>query len=175
MGIERQHAREIEPLLAAAVDDPEVAMEGSRELERILVATEQELAGIQQRAYAAGREISEDADRRAQQLALEHRDRVAELRVQLEAREAALAVRFETLLDGLLAAERELSRRAGQPEPVYDVREAHWRRAIQVTLRERMRFEVSHESPPDLGAGEPPDEPPKRRRRWWRRWLREAA
>jgi hypothetical protein len=179
MGTERERARAIEPLLAEAVGEPDVAAEGSRAIERILLSTEEELASIQDRAHAKGREINEGAELQARQLVLERRDRVAQLRADLEARASALALRFETVLDMLVATERELARRAGVPEPVRDVREAHWRKAIQVTLRERTRFEISHDLPPDPGVAEPiataPVEAPKRRRRWWRRWLRAAA
>ncbi|MEK6277122.1 MAG: hypothetical protein AABM29_03805 [Actinomycetota bacterium] len=176
MGLERERAAAIEPLLAHAVGEPDVAAEGSRAIGRILLSTEDELASIRQRAHTGAREIGEDAERRTRDLALERRSRIAELRAELEARALALAVRFEAVIEMLDAAERELARRAGQPEPVRDAREAHWRSAIHLTLRERARFTVSHEEPSGPAAASPaPVETPKRRRRWWRRWLREAA
>jgi len=186
MGLERESAAALEPLLARAVGESDVAAEGSREIERILLATEERLEAIRADASRAAGELGSDTERRAREMALERRDRVARMRDELTASAAGLAVRFEAMLDMLEAAERELSRQAGEPEPVRDERERHWSRALRLTLRERQRVTFSEDVPPELredlfpepqpspSADEPPPRP-KRRRRWWRRWLREAA
>ena len=111
-------------------------------LEQIVLAADQQIGSIQEQVDEESGEASTRIERRVREAALEQRGRVVKMREELTDAASRLATRFETMLDILDQAERQLSRQ-GLPEG-----EANGGREMRVTLTERRRVTISHEGPP---------------------------
>ena len=107
-------------------------------LEQIVLAADQEIGTLQQRIDTEADEMSTRIDRRVREAALEQRERVIKMRSELTDAASQLATRFETMLDILDQAERQLAMQ-GLPES-----EAA---GLRITLTERRRVTMSHEGP----------------------------
>jgi hypothetical protein len=107
-------------------------------LEQIVLAADQEIGSLQQRVDTEADEMSTRIDRRVREAALEQRERVIKMRSELTDAASRLATRFETMLDILDQAERQLAMQ-GLPEA-----EAA---GLRITLTERRRVTFSHEGP----------------------------
>ncbi len=105
-------------------------------LEQIVLAADQELGTIQRQVVSKTGESAAEIERRVRESALEQRQRVAELRGELTQRVTELAGRFDALLAVLDEADRELAGWAGEPAD------------LSVTVTERQRVQISHETPP---------------------------
>jgi hypothetical protein len=140
-------------------------------LEQIVIAADQEIGSLQERVDAESGEVTSRIQNRVRAAALEQRGRVLKMREELTDAATQLATRFETMLDILDQAERQLANQAGErPDG-----------GMRVTLTERHRVTLSHEQtesgpqpskpPPVLEAPAEPEAPKKRKgiRGWFRR------
>jgi hypothetical protein len=140
-----------------------------------MTAAEERVTEVFAAAERAAASVAGDTEARARDQAAAGRAELVRLRGDLAVSAAALALRFEAILDLIEEAEAELARRAGEPRPPR--REDRFG-GLRVTLRERQRITFAQEAaaPGDGVAGPPPAEAaPPRRRRWWRLWMRDAA
>ncbi len=142
-------------------------------LEQIVLAADQQIGSIQQQVDAASSEASTRIENRVREAALEQRGRVIKMREELTDAASQLATRFETMLEVLDQAERQLARQ-GLPAA-----EAAQARETRVTVTERRRLTISHEGPPPLGGaggGPPPllaaEKPEPQRKTGIRGWFR---
>jgi hypothetical protein len=140
-------------------------------LEQIVLAADQEIGSLQERVDAESGEVRSRIQTKVREGALEQRGRVVKMRAELTDAATQLATRFETMLDILDQAERQLASQAGEsPEP-----------EMRVTLTERRRVTFSHEqtepgpppsaAPPVLEAPAESEAPKKQKRirGWFRR------
>ena len=159
-------------------------------VEQIIISADQQLGTIQQRMAGQAGENAADVDRRVREAASEQRRRVAELRKELTDRVAELAARFDGMLNVLDDVDRQLATWGGEEAT-----------GIRVTVTERQRVELAHETPTAdlatvqakrveaLPSSPPPGAPPspataeqvpeaeegKGIRRWFRRSKRSSA
>jgi hypothetical protein len=155
-------------------------------IEQVVLAADQQLGSIQQRASSEAGEMSAQAEQRIREASDEQRRRVAELRAELTDRVSELATRFDAMLTVLDEVDRTLAVQGGWSDGATDRGSD-----VRVTVTERHRVEISHEEP---AAGEqeaeaspasvaPPGEtpvPPRKEtkkgiRRWFRRSKRSSA
>jgi hypothetical protein len=124
-------------------------------LEQIVLAADQEIGSLQHRVDDEAGDMSTRVDRRVREAALEQRQRVVEMKSELTDAASQLATRFETMLDILDQAERQLAMQ-GLPEGEAD------RGGVRVTLTERRRVTISHEGPPssEPETKQPESKPP---------------
>jgi hypothetical protein len=140
-------------------------------LEQIVLAADQEIGSLQERVDAESGEVTSRIQSKVREAALEQRGRVVEMRAELTDAATQLATRFETMLDILDQAERQLASQAGEsPEA-----------GMRVTLTEKRRVTFSHEqtesgpppstAPPVLEAPAESEAPKKQKRirGWFRR------
>jgi hypothetical protein len=140
-------------------------------LEQIVLAADQEIGSLQERVDAESGEVTSRIQGKVREAALEQRGRVVRMRGELTDAATQLATRFETMLDILDQAERQLAIQAEEsPEG-----------GLRVTLTERRRVTFSHEqtepgsppskAPPVLEAPAEPEAPKKQKgiRGWFRR------
>jgi hypothetical protein len=140
-------------------------------LEQIVLAADQEIGSLQERVDAESGEVTRRIQGKVREAALEQRGRVVKMKTELTDAATQLATRFETMLDILDQAERQLASQAGEsPEP-----------GMRVTLTERRRVTFSQEqtesgpppsaAPPVLEAPAEPEAPKKQKRirGWFRR------
>jgi hypothetical protein len=139
-------------------------------LEQIVLAADHQIGSLQERVDAESSEVTSRIQSKVREAAREQRGRVLEMRTELTDAATQLATRFETMLDILDQAERQLASQAGETEP-----------GMRVTLTEKRRVTFSHEqtesgpapsaAPPVLEAPAEPEAPKKQKRirRWFRR------
>jgi DNA repair exonuclease SbcCD ATPase subunit len=140
-------------------------------LEQIVLAADREIGSLQERVDAESGEVTSRIQSKVREAAVEQRGRVVKMRGELTDAATQLATRFETMLDILDQAERQLAIQAGEgPE-----------QGMRVTLTERRRVTFSHEqtesapapskAPPGLEVPAEPEAAKKRKgiRGWFRR------
>jgi hypothetical protein len=110
-------------------------------LEQIVLAADQEIGSLQERVDAESDDVSARIELQVREAAVEQRARVVQMREELTDAATQLATRFETMLDILDQAERQLSIQAGD---------------VRVKVTERGRMTVSHEEPTETGPGSKP-------------------
>jgi hypothetical protein len=120
-------------------------------LEQIVLAADQEIGTIQERVDSEGAEASTRIEKRVREAAMEQRRRVIEMRKELTNRASELATHFETMLNMLDQAERQLTLQ-GLPEGEPGDRAGEAR----ITVTERSRLTISHEGPPTEQASTKP-------------------
>src|SRR3954454_515269 len=103
-------------------------------LEQIVLAADHQIGSLQERVDAESSEVTSRIQSKVREAALEQRGRVLEMRAELTDAATQLATRFETMLDILDQAERQLASQAGEAEP-----------GMRVTLTEKRRVTFSHE------------------------------
>jgi hypothetical protein len=138
-------------------------------LEQIVLAADQEIGSLQERVDAESDDVSARIELQVREAAVEQRARVVQMREELTDAATQLATRFETMLDILDQAERQLSIQAGD---------------VRVKVTERGRMTVSHEetsetgqdskAPPVIEATRLPTEPeaPQAKQTGIRGWFR---
>jgi hypothetical protein len=109
-------------------------------LEQIVLAADQQIGSLQERVDAEA-DVSARVDKRVREAAVEQRARVVKMREELTDAATQLATRFETMLDMLDQAERQLSIQAGD---------------VRVKVTERGRMTISHEQTTEAEAGTKP-------------------
>jgi hypothetical protein len=119
-------------------------------LEQIVLAADQQIGSLQERVDAESDDVSARVDQRVREAAIEQRTKVVKMREELTDAATQLATRFETMLDILDQAERQLSMQAGD---------------VRVKLTERGRMTISHEQtieaqPKTESEAEPKSKPP---------------
>lgn len=110
-------------------------------LEQIVLAADQRIGSLQERVDAESDDVKIRIDAKVREAAIEQRGRVVEMREELTDAATQLATRFETMLDILDQAERQLSIQAGD---------------VRVKLTERGRMTVSHEETIEAEPGSKP-------------------
>jgi hypothetical protein len=140
-------------------------------LEQIVLAADQEIGSLQERVDAESGEVTSRIQSKVREAALEQRGRVVTMRGELTEAATQLATRFETMLDILDQAERQLAVQAGES----------LERGMRVTLTEKRRVTFSQEQtesgpapskpPPVLQAPTEAEAPKKKKgiRGWFRR------
>jgi hypothetical protein len=144
-------------------------------LEQIVLAADQQIGSLQERVDAESDDVSARVDERVRDAAVEQRARVVKMREELTDAATQLATRFETMLDILDQAERQLSIQAGD---------------VRVKVTERGRMTISHEQtieaepktdsekepkskpPPAIGASMPEAAEGEKQGKGIRRWFR---
>ncbi len=111
-------------------------------LEKVVLAADQQLGSIQQRASSEAGEMSAQAEKRIREASDEQRRRVADLRAELTDRVSDLATRFDAMLSVLDEVDRALAVQGGWSDSAAD-RGGD----VKVTVTERHRVEISHEQP----------------------------
>ena len=138
-------------------------------LEQIVLAADQEIGSLQERVDAESDDVSARIELQVREAAVEQRARVVQMREELTDAATQLATRFETMLDILDQAERQLSIQAGD---------------VRVKVTERARMTVAHEetteaepgskAPPVIEATTVAEEPesPQAKQKGIRGWFR---
>jgi type II secretory pathway component PulJ len=119
-------------------------------LERVVLAADQQIGTIQQRVSSEAGEMTAQAEKKIREASDEQRRRVADLRVELTDRVSELATRFDAMLTVLDEVDRALAVQGGWSNGTSERTSGD----VKVTVTERQRVEISHETPPS--AGEPP-------------------
>ena len=187
--MEAGHARieEIEPRIAEAVGDPDLAGRGTQAIREVMAATEVDVASMLARLDADVARLIADADTSARTRVSDRRRQLAGARRELALWAAAVAQGFENVL-GLLdeadarMAVPEISQAV--PAASKTVPESVPAPATEAGAARPSRLRLA-ESPPagaedasaagdgdEADAGEAEGAP---RPRWWRRWFRQAA
>lgn len=173
-----QHAAALRPLLAHAVGDPSMAALGGEELDRIMDATELVVGEIVAASRADAARYHSAAMLGAEEVAARRRLQIYGLRYELMDRATDLAMRFESLLDELEAAEALLGR-DGTEEPVETDEKIAAIRTIVSERRPVAAAPDAYEQPIVFGQahGDPAPyaEEAVYKRRWWHRLRGEAA
>lgn len=171
----------IEPRIADAVGDPDLAVSGTQAIREMMVATEVEVASMLGRVDTDVARLIEQADSTARTRVTDRREQLAGVRRELALWAAAVAVGFENLLGLLDEADARMAvPEPPRAEPAVPVRAAEEGSPSPPRLRlaESPASETEDgEGAPAPGAEEPDSgeaEGPSRRR-WWRRWFRQAA
>jgi hypothetical protein len=110
-------------------------------LEQIVLAADNQIGSLQERVDAESDDVSTRIDEQVREAAVEQRARVVKMREELTDSATQLATRFETMLDILDQAERQLSIQAGD---------------VRVKVTERGRMTVSHEETTEAEPGSKP-------------------
>jgi hypothetical protein len=119
-------------------------------LERVVLAADQQIGTIQQRVSSEAGEMTAEAERKIREASDEQRRRVADLRAELTDRVSELATRFDAMLTVLDEVDRALAVHGGWSNGSTE----RTRGDVKVTVTERQRVEIAHETP--SSAGEQP-------------------
>ena len=169
----------IEPRIAEAVGDPDLADRGTQAIREVMVATEVEVASMLARVDTDVVRLLAQADATSRTRVSDRREQLAGVRRELALWAAAVAAGFENLLGLLDEADARMAAPAlPQAEPAVPVRAAQAGPASPPRLRlAESPAPTAEEQAPAAGAEEPDsgEAAGPSRQRWWRRWFRQAA
>ena len=174
----------MEPRIAEAVTDPDLAVRGTQSIREVMVATEVEVASMLARVDEDVARLIAEADSSARARVSDRREQLAGVRRELALWAAAVGQGFQNLLDLLDEADARMAE--PEPEPLQAAPPPPIPRAPAEVPAEPPRLRLAESPAPAVtgdgrAAAEESGHSPsggaegRSRRRWWRRWFRQAA